>query len=363
MNLARLTQKGEKEAKQMLMNSIDYAIKVARKFKYQWPVFYEMQTLKVIKAETAEGQGGELDVPGSYADLMLKMWEITKERKYLTEAKRSVKKLEGLGFSTFYQANNAAYGAVALLKLFKETGNKRYLEMSYVNLAGIFNNVQLWEMDYGHGKNYSTFFSVFPLKDAPYTAAYEEQEVYSALNAYLKEAQGVDILPAVSLLIAEFIKYIPSRIHAYYPPLLPSEMLSTKPKTGEIDPELWIAVEDLQDGKEPSGQVGQEVYGAGVAFGIIPRQYFIINQHINVFVDYPVENYIKKRSSAEFKIEGSELLDCTVVIHVLKDAAYNFSAKFRNGKTLPIEQLSKQKYQLKTKGNQRIVLSWRKNKS
>ena len=362
MNLARLTQKGDKDAKDLLMNSIDYAIKVARNFDYQWPVFYHMETLKVIKAETAEGEGGELDVPGSYADLMLKMWEITKERKYLTEAKRAVKKLEGLGFSSFYQANNTAYGAVALLKLFKQTRDQKYLKMSYVSLAGIFNNVQLWEMDYRHGKNFSTFFSVFPLKDAPYTAAYEEQEVYSALNEYLIEAQGLDILPAVSLLIAEFIKYIPSRIQAYYPPLLPKEMLSEEPRTGEIDPELWVAIEDLQDGKEPSGQVGQEVYGAGVAFGIVPRQYFKLNSDSTLFVGYPVEKYKKKGSTAEFKIGGDAQLSCRIVIEISEQHKYNFTATTTNGEQLKIASISGKRQEFRINGNQNFIIKWSKSK-
>ncbi|SOD14040.1 hypothetical protein [Pedobacter xixiisoli] len=362
MNLARLTQKGDKDAKDLLLKSIDYAIKVARAFDYQWPVFYQMETLKIIKAETAEGEGGELDVPGSYADLMIKMWEITKERKYLTEAKRAVKQLEGLGFKTFYQANNTAYGALALLKLFKNTGDKKYLKMSYVSLAGIFNNIQLWEMDYGHGKNFSTFFSVFPLKDAPYTAAYEEQEVYAALSEYMIEAQGLNILPAVRLLIAEFIKYIPSRIQAYYPPLLPKEMLSEEPKTGEIDPNLWVAIEDLQDGKEPSGQVGQEVYGAGVAFGIVPRQYFKLNSDLTIFIGYPVEKYKKKGSAAEFKIGGDARLSCRVVIEISNEHNYNCTATNANGEQLKIVSINRKRQEFRVNGSQNFIFKWSKTK-
>ena len=362
MNLARLTQKGDKDAKDLLLKSIDYAIKVARAFDYQWPVFYQMETLKIIKAETAEGEGGELDVPGSYADLMIKMWEITKERKYLTEAKRAVKQLEGLGFRTFYQANNTAYGALALLKLFKKTGDKKHLKMSYVSLAGIFNNVQLWEMDYGYGKNFSTFFSVFPLKDAPYTAAYEEQEVYAALSEYMIEAQGLEILPAVRLLIAEFIKYIPSRIQAYYPPLLPKEMLSEEPKTGEIDPNLWVAIEDLQDGKEPSGQVGQEVYGAGVAFGIVPRQYFKLNSDLTIFIGYPVEKYKKKGSAAEFKIGGDARLSCRVVIEISNQHNYNFTATNASGEQLKIVNVNRKRQAFRVNGSQNFIFKWSKTK-
>jgi hypothetical protein len=53
------------------------------------------------------------------------------------------------------------------------------------------------------------------------------------------------------------------RVCYYFPPLLPEEMLVEKPNTGVIDPQRWIALEDLHDGWEACGEVGQEVYGAG----------------------------------------------------------------------------------------------------
>ena len=230
--------------------------------------------------------------------------------------------------------------------------------MSYVSLAGIFNNVQLWEMNYGQGKNFSSFFGIFPLKDAPYTAAYEEQEVYAALNEYIMEAQGLDILPAVRLLIAEFIKYIPSRIQAYYPPLLPKEMLSQEPKTGEIDPNLWVAIEDLQDGSAQSGQVGQEVYGAGVAFGIVPRQYVKVHKGITLFVGYPIEKYTKNRATAEFKIGGDEQLNCKVVVEISDPNRYDFSAITDQGEAIKIHQINTQRLQFSVKGNQRFTFKW-----
>ncbi|HKG06786.1 MAG TPA: hypothetical protein VKB19_10035, partial [Pedobacter sp.] len=207
MNLARLADHGDEVARKLLLDSIDYVIKVAHQFDYQWPVFYQMATLQVLKAETAEGEGGEKDVPGTYADLMLRVWKLTGEHRYFQEAIKAAEKLKGLGFKIFYQANNTAYGAGAMLRLFKETKDETYLKLSYDCLAGVFNNVQLWECDYGHAKNFPTFFSVFPLKDAPYTAAYEEEEVYAALHDYLKESEGIDILPAVRLLITEFIRH------------------------------------------------------------------------------------------------------------------------------------------------------------
>src|SRR5690606_11920599 len=104
---------------------------------------------------------------------------------------------------------------------------------------------------------------VFPLNDAPYTAGYEEFEVYAGLGHYLQLTEKIDLLPSVRILLPEFIKYALNRMPFYYPPLLPPEIISEETKTGEIQHDLWIPLEDLYDGGEYNGQVGKEVYGAG----------------------------------------------------------------------------------------------------
>ncbi|MGQ2985540.1 hypothetical protein, partial [Flavobacterium sp.] len=253
LNLSRLALNGDKLATKLVLDSIDYVIKVAHHFNYEWPVFYKMATLEVLKKETAEGMGGEKDVPGAYAHLMIQVWQLTGDKKYFDEACKAARKMDGLGFDIFYQANNTSFSAGALLRLYKETKDKVYLDLSYLCIASILKNVQLWECDYGNGKHFPSFFSVFPLKDAPYTAAYEEQEVFAGVHTFLKEAEGVDeVLPSVKLLLAEFVKYVINKVAYYYPPLLPKENIADKKdvRTGEIDPDLWIALEDLQDGWE-----------------------------------------------------------------------------------------------------------------
>ena len=87
-------------------------------------------------------------------------------------------------------------------------------------------------------------------------------------------AEDEQILPSVSLLVPEFLRYVLHRMAYYYPPNLPKEMLSAEVKTGQVDHKLWIAIEDIHDGWEQSGTVGQEVYGAGVAFGVVPRHFY-----------------------------------------------------------------------------------------
>jgi hypothetical protein len=362
MNLARLASHGDKEAKKLLLNSIDYVIRVAQTFDYEWPVFYQMDTLKILKAETAEGEGGEQDVPGSYADIMLRVWEITGEKKYFDEAVTSAGKLKDLGFDIFYQANNTAFAAGAMLRLYKETKDETYLNISYDCLAGIFNNVQLWECDYGLAKHFPTFFSVFPLKDAPYTAAYEEQEVYAALHDYLKEAENVEILPSIRLLIAEFIRHMIGRVAYYYPPMLPEEAFTKKAKTGEVDPKLWIALEDLHDGWEQSGEVGQEVYGAGIAFGIIPRQYFKLPiAGATLFCDYPIAEIKITSKSAKFRINGDPRLKCRILLLIDDKDNQQLFQVISAKKQLETIKQTDEVLEFSVSGGQQLQITWASN--
>lgn len=315
LNLSRLAVHGDKIAERLFLNSIDYAIKVAHHFKYKWPVFYNMTTLEVIRKETSPGNGGEKDVAGSYAHIMLMAFKLTKEKRFLSEAIKAVKSLDGLAFDIFYQANNTAFTSGALAELYKETKDRRYLELSYCCLAGIFKNMQIWDCNYGYAKSFPNFFSVFPLNDAPYTAAYEEFEVYTALHNYMEITAEMNILPSLKILIPEFIKYAVGRLSFYYPGLLPSEMISNKVKTGEVQCDLWVPLEDIHDGWEKSGEVGQEVYGAGVPFGVVPRQYFLLKElKATVFINYPASKYQYHKKNVTFHVHGDSRLIARISI-------------------------------------------------
>lgn len=337
LNLARLALRGGQTARKLFLDSVDYAIHVARHFEYNWPVFYKMTTLEVLKAETSPGKGGEKDVPGSYAHVMLMAWHLTGEKRFIREAEKALKSLDGLAFDIFYQANNTTFAAGALVEMYKETGESRYLELSYCCLAGIFKNCQIWECDYGYGQNFPYFFGVFPLNDAPYTAAYEELEVFAALHHYLEVSNGIEILPALKILIPEFIKYALDRLAYYFPPMLPREIISEDVKTGEVQNDLWIPLEDLHDGWEKNGTVGQEVYGAGLAFGIVPRQYYrLADPDILIFIDYPVTNFQTSKKSASFDLTGSSRFKCT--IRLIRTSQIGLS-------TFEVRQKNKSNYQ------------------
>jgi hypothetical protein len=223
----------------------------------------------------------------------------------------------------------------------------------------------IWECDYGHAKNFPTFFAVFPLKDAPYTAAYEEQEVYAALHDYLQQADGLDILPSVRLLISEFIRHMLGRVAYYYPPMLTGDMLVKKTKTGEIDPKLWIALEDLHDGWEQNGEVGQEVYGAGIAFGVIPKQYFKVpGEDFIIFCDYPVKSFKLRKNMVSLTPDGDPALYCRIIILTEGNSGehqFVVTDSFKRSELKPLKSISKLiEYQLN--GGQSIRIKWQVKK-
>ena len=310
LNLSRLAVRGDKAAQKLFLDSTDYAINVAHRFKYRWPVFYHLDTLDIVTAETKEGEGGETDVAGIYTHLMLQAWKLTEEQRYLEEAKKAAKSLKGLGFNMFYQANEVLFAAGAMLRLWKETADEEFLDLSYLCLANIYNNMWLWECDYGYAEHYKTFFALFPLKDAPYTAVYEELEGFAALHDYLEHFDG-DTPESLNILIAEFLRNMLYKASFYYPPNLPAEVMTEKPKTGELDPKLWIPLEDIYDGWETAGQVGQEVYGAGLPFAIVPRHYGRVEEgNFMIYVSYPTSNFSIQENKAYLRIRGDARLSC-----------------------------------------------------
>jgi hypothetical protein len=72
----------------------------------------------------------------------------------------------------------------------------------------------------------------------------------------------------------------------------------------------------MHDGWEKSGSVGQEVYGAGLPFGIITRQYVRVpDQDFLIFTDYPTTDVnVQKGKSVSFNIKGDPALACSLRI-------------------------------------------------
>ncbi len=271
-NLARLAKDGDRTARRLFLGSLDYATRAARHFNYRWPIQYNVQDFKVL-VEARDDQGlGQTDVGGLYAYVMLQAYEIAGEARFLDEAQKALRAGAELRFELAYQANLTAWGAVAALKLWRITGDDWYRRQSYVFLAGLFHNCEIWESQIEHARHYRNFLGLTCLHDAPYMALYECFEAFAAFDEYA-EVGGDGIEPAARLLISEYRRFTLDRAWFYYPDALPEDAIATGVRNGHIDRALSFPLEDLYGDGQPAGQVGQEIYGCGAAFMFASRAF------------------------------------------------------------------------------------------
>jgi hypothetical protein len=309
MSLAELAERDTVHARRLLRDSLPFAIRVARRFGYRWPVMFDLETLDIVRQESKPGAGGELDVAGLYALVMVKAYQLFDDPAFLEEARRAADSLEGLGFSTAYQTNTTAFAMQAALTLYRLTGERSYLDRSLVCLANLIDNAWLWHGRYGHSRHYLTSFGIFPLRDAPYLAAYEEGELLAVFGTCLE--LGGDELPEYArLLLSEYVRSALHRAWEYYPESLPVDALASEVRNGRVSRSIAIPVEDLQDGWEPSGTVGQEIYGSGMAMAFATRHYrHLAGTSLAVYLEYPItrEKTTRRggRSTLSFELLGA----------------------------------------------------------
>jgi hypothetical protein len=274
VNLGILALDGDAEAKALLLRSIDYGIKAAQHFKYEWPIQYNITDFSVIKESAGSDGRGQTDVGGVYAWVMLQAFELTDDKKYLDEARNAIGAAIGLRFNINYQANLTAWGAAACMRLWRLTTEERYLAQSYVYLGSFFHNCEIWESEIALAKHYRNFLGATCLQDAPYMAIYECFDSFAAFERYLDDS-GPDLEPAARMLIAEYCKYALDRAWYYYPDALPPEAISPKQResNGHVDRALSFPLEDLYPDGQQAGQVGQEIYGAGAAMVFATRAF------------------------------------------------------------------------------------------
>jgi hypothetical protein len=311
-NVFRIARDGDANAKDLFKKSLPYLIRVAQRFDYRWPVFFNLQTLDVIRAEAKPGEGGEADVAGLYGLVMIHAHEMFGDREYLHEAEIALSHLHGLGFTLAYQLNTTGFPAEAALRLWKKTKKRRYLALSESCMANIFDNMWLWQCEYEDARHHPTFFGLFPLPDAPYLAPYEELEAHAKFHEYLSLG-GDDLRPSLKLLAAEYQKYALDRCWYYYPDALPVNAVAEKTRNGRIERSLSVPLEDLQDGRKKCGQVGQELYGAGLPFVMTSRHYMRLDgTGMIAFCDYPMFDFAPTAEGGSWRVGGNPSGSCTL---------------------------------------------------
>ncbi|MDP5279211.1 hypothetical protein Q9Q95_09785 [Sphingomonas sp. DG1-23] len=276
INLARLALDGDDQARNLLLKSIDYGIRAARHFKYKWPILYNIHDFSVITKARGDHRFGETDTNGIYAYLMMQLYQLTSDETYLEEAKAAIDAARGLRFDLMYQANLTMWGAVACMRLWRITEDRDYFDQSYVYLAGLLHNCEIWKSEIGAAEHYSNFLGATCLHDAPYMALYECFECFAGIEEYLLNS-GPDLEPAARMLLSEFCRYALDRAWHYFPDTLPADILHKgEQQSGVIDRKLSFPLEDLYGDGQAPGQIGQEIYGCGAAFVFATRALHVV---------------------------------------------------------------------------------------
>lgn len=263
--LLRLTQLGNATARQLLMQSIDGVIALAHANKYNFPVTFQYGVWSAPQSDL------EPDVAGGYAWLMLGMYDLVGDQRYVDEAKAALATVARRGFGLGYELQMSAYTAAAAQRLYTMTGDTRFRAAALVGLANVFHATRLWECTYGlcvKGGGYHTYMGLNPLPTADYIAMLEQYEAWLALRDYARYDQGEPRY--VTNLVQAFIQNSPLTLRFALPPALPSGAVTSTPGLYPFVARnnlAWnIPIEDLREGELQSGTIGQELYGEGGVF-------------------------------------------------------------------------------------------------
>jgi hypothetical protein len=265
ISLLQLAQAGDSKAKALLLQSADAVIKLAHVNRYEFPQNFAYSDFN------GSGSQVEHDVAGGYAWLMLGLYDLTRDTRYLDESKAAIAHVAGTGFDLSYETHMSAYTAAAAQRLYAMTGDAAYHGYAVLALANLFHAVRLWDCTYGtckKGSGYHTYMGLNPLPWSDYVAMLEQYEAWLGLRSYLRYAQ--DEPAYLTNLVKAFIRYSPRTLQYSLPTSLPPGAASSV--AGEYsfvshNNLRWhIPLEDLREGEVASGAIGQELYGAGGPF-------------------------------------------------------------------------------------------------
>ncbi len=287
------------ELRDLAIRSGDSWIDFAHTADYRFPKFYSF--------ETWQGTGQQPDSGGCFAYFMLLLHELTGEERYVNEARHALRALDGYGFRLSYETHMTAITAAAAARLYQIEPDPLYLDIINRATANLMRLSWIWESDYGFLKESSdappgspewwqgavrqrTFFGLNPTQRSAVITAKEQYEAWIYLIETLQRVHG-ELDLTTEKLIAEFVKHtlltIPRSLPVFLPPGSATVHPSAYETVSENNLSFMIPLEDLRDGWDISGAIGQEIYGAGMAPAMAALALVEIAPGITVYSGYP----------------------------------------------------------------------------
>ena len=287
------------ELRDLALRSGETWIDFAQTVEYRFPRFYSF--------DTWQGTEREPDTAGAFAYFMLLLHDLTGEERYVDQAREALHALDGYGFRLAYETHITALTAAAAARMYQIEPDPLYLDVINRVTANLMRLSWLWECDYGWCEAHPDlrpadvpswkmfrphiFFGLNPTQQSAVITAKEQYEAWIYLTETLQRVHS-DLDPTVEKLIAEFVKHTLLTIPWSLPPFLPEGAATEHPAAYETvtenDLSLFIPLEDLRDGWDVSGAIGQEVYGAGMAPAMAALSLVEVAPGLVVYSGYPL---------------------------------------------------------------------------
>jgi hypothetical protein len=286
------------ELRDLALRSGESWIDFAQTVDYRFPRFYSF--------DTWEGTDQEPDAGGGFAYFMLLLHDLAGDDRYVDQARNALHALDGHGFRLTYETHMTALAAAASARMHQIEPDPLYLDVINRAAANLMRLSWIWECDYGWMKAAveeipaaerwgtfipRTFFGLNPTQQSAVITAKEQYEAWIYLTETLQRIHG-QLDPTVEKLLAEFVKHTLLTIPFSLPPFLPAGVATEHPAAyttvTENDLSLFIPLEDLRDGWDVSGAIGQEVYGAGMAPAMAALALVEVEPGLIVYSGYPL---------------------------------------------------------------------------
>ena len=136
-----------------------------------------------------------------------------------------------------------------------------------------------------------TFFGLSPTQRGAVITPKEQYEAWLLIAETLRVGRG-RLSPNVELLLSEFYAQTLITTPTALPPLLDVESVTTNPRAyptvQSTNTALWIPLEDMRDGWDLHGAIGQQIYGAGMPIAMAAESVVEIAPGALVYSSYPV---------------------------------------------------------------------------
>ncbi|HLS96151.1 MAG TPA: hypothetical protein VK017_11375 [Sphingobacterium sp.] len=137
--------------------------------------------------------------------------------------------------------------------------------------------------------------------------------------------------------------------------MLPDDILAQEVKTGFLNKDLWIPVEDLGDGWDEVGTVGQEVYGAGAIFQAFTNHMLPLDEDDSFcFVGCPILDIKRVKGGVRFRIPGSSEFAYPIRLLSRSKQKYVLSADGEDNRMLDQDST-----EIEVAGGKTVAIKWK----